>query len=299
MAVNQVGYALSGSGTVFSGDSDPELVKESIPFSLKLMESVLEATPAHVPLLTSLAKNFTSYSYAFIQMEADYIEDSDMKKAREMRDRSRNLYLRARDYGLRGLDVSCKNFSKKFFENPTKAMKKLNQNDPQMRELVQWTLTSWAAAISVSKDRPDLIADLPYVEAMLDWHMAWEKYKETYPLESFLMSFEGVRTKASGGLTVNERVKIHFDNAVSITKDSLASPYVNYAENICIQTQDRQTFEELLNKVLAIDVNAYPANRLENLLMQKRARWLLSRIDDLFLPPLDDLNDLDTEISES
>ena len=42
-----------------------------------------------------------------------------------------------------------------------------------------------------------------------------------------------------------------------------------------------------MNKALAIDPNAKPEWRLENIIMQTRARWLLSRAGDLILgaPP--------------
>ena len=39
LAVNKVGNALAGSGTMFAADDDPELVKAAAPFSLKLMEA--------------------------------------------------------------------------------------------------------------------------------------------------------------------------------------------------------------------------------------------------------------------
>jgi hypothetical protein len=55
MAMNQIGDALSGGGTVFSSDEDPELVKDALPFSLKLMESVLAETPKHQGLLTAFS----------------------------------------------------------------------------------------------------------------------------------------------------------------------------------------------------------------------------------------------------
>ena len=45
MAINQLGNVLAGGGTVFSGDDDPELVKAAVPFSLKLMESLLAQAP--------------------------------------------------------------------------------------------------------------------------------------------------------------------------------------------------------------------------------------------------------------
>jgi len=38
----------------------------------------------------------------------------------------------------------------------------------------------------------------------------------------------------------------------------------------------------LLERALAIDVDARPEWRLANLIMQHRARWLLSRSDELF-----------------
>jgi hypothetical protein len=41
-----------------------------------------------------------------------------------------------------------------------------------------------------------------------------------------------------------------------------------------------------LEKALAVDVDARPEWRLANLVMQRRARWLLERIDDLIIPEL-------------
>ena len=47
LAINRVGDALTGSGTTFASDDDPELVKAAVPFSLKLMESLLAESPRH------------------------------------------------------------------------------------------------------------------------------------------------------------------------------------------------------------------------------------------------------------
>jgi predicted anti-sigma-YlaC factor YlaD len=62
-----------------------------------------------------------------------------------------------------------------------------------------------------------------------------------------------------------------------------AGPLVSLAESVSIAKQDRQEFQSLLDRALAVDVNARPEYRLSNLVMQRRARWLLSRIDELFL----------------
>jgi len=48
LAMNQVANALTGSGssTVFTGDNDPELVGDALPFAIKMYESLLAAEPA-------------------------------------------------------------------------------------------------------------------------------------------------------------------------------------------------------------------------------------------------------------
>src|SRR5436190_14859686 len=102
MAVNKLGDALAAGGTTFASDDDPELVKAAVPFSLKLMESLLEENPHHKGLLFATASGFTQYAYAFVQQEADESEDTDVKAASELKARARRLYLRARNYGLRG-----------------------------------------------------------------------------------------------------------------------------------------------------------------------------------------------------
>ena len=53
------------------------------------------------------------------------------------------------------------------------------------------------------------------------------------------------------------------------------------AEAVAVPQQDRARFQVLLEQALAVDVNAQPQYRLANLIMQRRARWLLSRTDEL------------------
>ena len=65
----------------------------------------------------------------------------------------------------------------------------------------------------------------------------------------------------------------------------LAGPLVALAEAVCVRNQNLAEFKDLLNRALEIDPDAKPEWRLVNLLMQRRARWLLSRADELFFLP--------------
>ena len=58
-----------------ASDDDPELVRDALPFALKLMESVQVELPEHGALLLGLASGFTQYSYAFVQTPAEELEE--------------------------------------------------------------------------------------------------------------------------------------------------------------------------------------------------------------------------------
>lgn len=280
MAVNKVGDALAGGGTTFASDDDPELIKAAVPFSLKLMESLLEESPRHKGLLFATTSGFTQYAYAFVQQDADEAEDKDIAAAAELRARARRLYLRARNYGLRGLEVAHPGFQKALNGNPQSAVAATRIKDVP---LLYWTAVSWAAAVSVSKDNPELIADLPKVEALIDRALKLNESYDHGAIHTFLITYEMSRRGGAGDPTALARK--HFDRAMELSGGQAAAPLVALAESVSLQHQDLTEFKSLLNRALAINPDARPEWRLTNLIMQRRVRWLLGRADDLFLTP--------------
>jgi predicted anti-sigma-YlaC factor YlaD len=278
VAVNKVGSALAGSGTTFASDDDPELVKAAVPFSLKLMEGLLNQSPRHEGLLLATASGFTEYAYAFVQQDADELEDKDLAAAEEMRGRARRLFLRARNYGLRGLEVRHKGFEKALRADPKQAVRAARVKDVP---LLYWTAVSWAGAISLSKDNPDLIAEMPVVEAMMDRALELNEAFDDGAIHGFLITYEMSRPGGTGDPAARSRQ--HFERALALSKGMQAGPIVSFAESVCVQKQDLKQFESLLHQALAINPDAKPEWRLVNLVMQRRAKWLLSRTDQLFL----------------
>ncbi len=278
-AVNSLGDALAGGGTAYASDDDPELIRAAAPFSLKLMESLLAETPQHRGLLLAAASGFTQYGYAFVQQDADEREATDLAAAGALRDRARRLYLRARDYGLRGLAVTHPDFAAALRADPRAAVRTCTVTDVP---LLYWTAASWAAAISIKKDRPDLIAELPQFEALLDRALALDETFDHGAIHTLLITYELARNGVSGDPIARSRA--HFERALALGGGHEASPLLALAEAVCVQQQDRAQFESLLRQALALDADARPASRLVNLVMQRRARWLLAHIDDLFLP---------------
>ena len=277
-ALNQAANALAQSGSTFARDDDPELVEAAAPFSLKLMESVLAENPTHVGLLTSAASGFTQYAYAFVQQEADEAESQDLAKADAKRVRARRLYLRAQRYGLRGLEVQHAGFAKALQANPKAAVRMATRSDVP---LLYWTAAAWASAISLSKDNPELVGQIPAMEALIDRALELDESYDNGAIHTFLISYEMSRTTVPGDAVL--RARKHFDRALELTAGKDASPLVALAESVTIQKQDLKAFESLLNRALAIDPGADPDRQLVNTIMQRRARWLLSRKADLFL----------------
>ena len=278
LAVKKVGDALAGSGTTFASDDDPELVKAAVPFSLKLMEGLLNENPRHEGLLLATASGFTEYAYAFVQQDADEMEDKDLAAAEEMRGRARRLYLRARNYGLRGLAVRHPGFERALRAEPKQAVRLATVKDVP---LLYWTALSWAGAISLSKDNPDLIGDMPVIEAMMDRALALDEAFDNGAIHTYLITYEMSRPGGTGDPAARSRE--HFERALALTKGLEAGPMVSFAEAVCVQKQDLKQFEALLQQALTINLDVKPECRLVNLVMQRRAKWLLSRTDQLFL----------------
>jgi predicted anti-sigma-YlaC factor YlaD len=80
------------------------------------------------------------------------------------------------------------------------------------------------------------------------------------------------------------RAREHFGRATALQHGRSAAPYVALAVSVALPAQDRAEFVRLLEDALSIDPDAHKSQRLANLIALKRARYLLSRVDDLFVP---------------
>ena len=277
MAVKSVANTLSDTGDVFTRDDDPELIREATPFALKLYESLLESVPTHVPLLVSTCGSFTQYGYAFLEAEADSLDAARRAEATTLRERALKHYLRGRGYCLRAADVRFgKGTSAALLQDPAATVAKARKDDVP---LLYWTAASWGAAISLGIDRPDLAVDFPTVRALAERALALDPEWNRGAIHELMITLDSL-PEALGGNP--ERAREHFKMAVAIQKGLSPGPYVSLATGVAVPNQDRQEYERLLKEALAIDPEKDPSNRLVTLVVQRRARVLLERIDEKF-----------------
>ncbi len=278
LAVNSLGDALSSGGDTFASDDDPELVEAAIPFSLKLMESLLAESPEHDGLLRGAAAGFTQYAYAFVAEKAAKVDEQDPARARELRERAKRLYDRARRYGLRGLEVRHEGFGAQLAQDRKAALAELEEEDVP---LLYWTAAAWVSRIALSKDDMTVVGELAQPEALMARALELDPDWGDGAIHEFYVAYDGGRSEATGGSV--KRAREHMDQALALTGGQKIGVYVTWAETVSVQAQDKKEFDAMLDKALAFDADDAPKYRLVNLISQDRARRLKAAAGDLFL----------------
>jgi predicted anti-sigma-YlaC factor YlaD len=277
MALNAVADGLSGSGGVFATDDDLELVEAAIPFGLKTYESILLELPEHRGLLLATASGFTQYAYAFVEEAADRIEDDNLARSRELHTRASRLFLRGRDYALRGLEAAHPGFRETLRSDRAAAVAMATKEDVPF---LYWAGISWAAALMACKDNLELLADLPVAAALVRRVLDLDETFNEGAAHEFIVSYEGSRPDATRESPALARR--HYARALELSGGKRASVHLALAEGVCVREQKREEFKQLAAAALAVDPDAAPGSRLHNVLSRRRAAWLLTRLDDLF-----------------
>lgn len=280
LAVNMVGDVLATGGSSYERDDDIVLVGEALPFSLKLIESLLAESPRHKGLLLGASRGFLLYSYGFVHFDAEQAESEDFARAQALRDRAHRLYLRAHAYAMRAIEVDFPDFKNELFRDPEHAVQHLGgQRGVEAVPMLYWAAASLGLAISVAKDDASMLARIPEVEAMLLRALELDADWGRGALHEFMVTWAAARP----GRTDDALIQMYYRRALELSGGTRASLFVALAEAQAVPAQDRARFIRLLDRALDVDPDAEPEQRLLNLIAQRRARWLLTRADDLFL----------------
>ena len=274
-AVDTLADVLGKAEGVYLSDEDPELIGVALPFNLKTLETLLESSPEHRGLLLTATKSFVLYAYGFVQPEADRIEENEVVRAQEIRGRAARLYMRAFRYGLRGLEVKHPGFSRLLPKEPIQAAGQLDLEDVP---LAVWTAAALGAAIGASIDDAEATADIAVVGALLHRSLKLNEDFEQGTIHELLVSYEA--QTMTGSL---QRARQHYEAALTLSNGERCGIWLTWAENFSVAQQNRDEFTVLIQRVLDFEIVSSPKNRLLNVLAQRRARWLMGRIDELFL----------------
>lgn len=281
MAVRMVADTLSSgtTGTTFTGDDDPELVGDALPFALKLYESLIAEMKDNPGLYLTAGSGFIMYANAWVQTPADMLPDTEFEKKKQMTARARKLYNRGREYVLLGMELKHPGFRASLENGTMQAQLAAMKNDDVA--FLYWIGTGWMAAYSTDPFDVDLGIGAKKAVALMETAMKIDDSFSDGAIHDVFISYYGSLPQSMGGS--EGKARQHFKKAVELSKGLKASPYVALASTISVKNQNIKEFAELLNKALAIDVNVQPGNRLANIIAQRKAQWLLDRREDRFL----------------
>ena len=261
---------------VYLTDDDPQLVKESFPFNLKIIEILLDQNPDDREMLLTALSSFTMYSYGFVMEDAEKLVLKDYSTGNEIYNRANKLFNRALRYGVHGMELKYPEFTN-WWEQ-----REIDKN-PFVEEdiaYLYWISAALGGLISSSQGNPIYVVDLPKVGWLLEKSMELEESWNSGTLYSAMISFTMSRPDA-----VSDREQIardYFNKAVEASAGEDCSIYVRFAESVCIKNQSKDEFIEKLNFVLNFDMENAKELRLTNTMAQSRAKWLMGRIDELF-----------------
>ncbi len=198
MALNAIVPTLADP-TVYLSEEDPELVREALPFLLKTMESILISSPTQRDALLFACMGFTLYANAFLQTDASAAEWEDYEVAAELQGRAVRMYVRARDYCLRRVELDHPGITQQLQLDPENAVLVFGVDEV---ETMYYLGGSWGLAISIGLDQPALAADLPAVRALMEHALTLDENYNRGALHGALMTLESLPSALFSGLSL-------------------------------------------------------------------------------------------------
>ena len=283
LTADQTADALYTGQSAMESEEDIEFARTALPGSLKTVETFLQSSPENEKFLEMLAKGYFSYAFGFIEWD---LERAEIGAAEEetidlLRSRAVIHYMRSSAFGWRLLDNE--DVQKAATSGNRGALVKALKTETDVDDVpgLFWAAYGWGAAINLSQDNPDMVAQQELVVAMMERVVELDAdYFFGGPLLFFAVYHLSV-PPALGGKP--EKAKQYFDSAMKrFGNKNLLVPYLG-ARFYAATMQDAPLFKSLLNRVKSADLDAYPNLRLNNAIAKERAIFWLKNSDELIL----------------
>jgi hypothetical protein len=244
--------------------SDLVLVRQGIPSYLMLIDGMLQSYPENRDLLLAGAQAYASYASVLEEDEGD---------------RAAYLSERAKEYALKALELTPP--LKGALGKPLEVFReRLEQTEKKHVPTLFWVGNIWGGWIAAGSEGPAAMADLPWVEALMDRALQLDPgfyYGGSHLFKAILLS---ARPEQFGGNL--KKAEEHFKKARDYGQGKFLLTDVYYAEYYARQTLNRDLFVSTLKKVLETSPAIEPDLTLSNTLAQRKAKKLLARVDEFF-----------------
>ncbi len=249
---------------------DFEVARGGAYGSIATLEGLHRLAPDNADGLFLLTKAWAGAGFGFIEDDYEQAEDAGNEELAEYhRTRARGAYTRAVFYGLELLAQKSDGFEKarRNVDTMKAWMKDFDKDDV---DALFWTGYSWIARVNVSKDIPDMVADLFIGEVMLERVLELDDTYEHGLAHVILGAYH-----ARSPLAELDDAKQQFERALQINHGDLLVTKFQFARTYYCFKGDKANYEKLLHEVVDAG-DPMPTQRLSNTIAQRRAKRYLS-----------------------
>ena len=251
-----------------------EVAEIALPLSFESQKRKIQNNPNNQLFYLNASKSRITYAYGILMEKGDRLMYTDYYKSRDYYLKSLELFVISRNYLLNALEVKYENFTQRMKNREEIVFEK------EDIDYLYWLSGSFAGCIQASQGDPQYLIDLPNIKWLLENAITVNPSWQNGTLSAAMMSV--YLNDLSGDKNAQKTALTYFDLAEKQSDGLNASIYVTLAENYAVSKQDKKLFIELLDKAINIDLNKDKSLKQSNKLSQSRAKWLKSRVDDLF-----------------
>ena len=264
LTVGAAATLLEGVAKSSYKQSDLRMIREGMPAYLMLMDGMIEIWPDQETLLIAAAQGYSAFA-------SNFVEDQDKEYAKL-------LFEKGRHYALRSLERrGLKDPVQKPFDDFKEDLRNSGKKDAPY---LFWGATCWASWISLNLDSMEAMAELPRVELMMKRVMELDERFNYGSPHLFMGIWYASRPKIAGGDLKKSRE--HFLRALDFGQGKFLMAYIYYANYYARQALDKDLFISTLQKVLDAPVDRAPDLTLLNTVAKKKAKELLTHVEEYF-----------------
>ncbi|GHV61721.1 lipoprotein [Spirochaetia bacterium] len=270
----------------------PETVAPYIPSVLAKNEARLAKHPDDQGLILNTGSLYVMYANAFVQGPAEFLPPVQYEERQAALGEAKRLYLKGADILYDGLDKKYPGFSTVSFVNNTLASYLAKMDETDVPSLY-WTAAGYLSAFSL--DPFDLKMGRRVPDLMSYVNRAYEldpDFNNGALDDFYILAYASLPDTLGGD---KSQVDLHFKRALEKSGGKLAGPHVSYAQVVSVPAGDYDNFKSHLEAALALNPKKNRANRLVNIISQRKARALLDNARDYFIDIDDDDDDDDDD----
>ena len=264
------------------GESDTKLMEDFFPTALKLYEILHTQNPKHQGLSAMTGSLYVMYANAFVQTNADMMPLEMLEEQQAEINRAKLHYLRGRDYCFEAFEGRYPGFTENIKSNDEE---KINKATSMLKKTdvsnAYWAGAGWLGAFGVDPLNVDILYGIRGAVSLLEKACQLDPGYNKGAIWEVLTAFYAAAPADFGG--DDERAKFCYEKALECSGGNSISQHILYAQSFCIPNQDVKGFDEAIEKALAINPDEDPATRLATTVSKRKAEFLKSRRDELFI----------------